>query len=695
MKTYIYWLLTLLILCGAATGALAEEPGTETPQPMLTWTDCQQPGYTNKNSDILRYCVWVETDRDTDLDGKADLVKVFVQVPRAAAEGEYKAGVLYDPTPYNAGIMKKYAQSAKQAYLQHEMDEADFDRECTKRTPGTEISTLEAAEKASQGDWQYWNETEEIRGYTQIAEYDYYLIRGYAVVECSGIGTYGSEGFPLTGTVYERDCHKNVIEWLTGDRIAFADEKGTVQVRADWSSGRVAMIGSSYGATLAYEVATTGVKGLETIISISGVANWYEYVNSQGVSLLKTKHYTDHLSAYIGGGIFTRGNMLQLNKYGSWLWQTAYRQYETNGDYAEAWDKITYAGKKGNNIQCTALIVAGTGDANCDTRQAEQLLNEFRKAKQKAMLILHRDGHVSMNGMLINGKPWEELASQWLAYYLRDEENGTDGLPEILAQSNTGEEWISYTKVKTKKAELKAKAEKEETVLTTEGYRDYLLRGLVKNSLMLDASNLEGFYSGLEEPYGQRYVLEAEPGTTLYGAAEVTAKIRLQNRKTDGQMVTAVLMDVSEDEFRAYKLYGAGNPTLKSVRAGYLEYGGNHKQMPQKTSGMEMVNRRVVAYGWLDLMNKTAKREAKTYVKQKNAPKGFTSYTFYMTPTIYTIEEGHHLELVLLTIDPAKIEPTIMRGEGKTVYDDRYSFTIDNRNVRVRYSFLKAAKREN
>ena len=71
-------------------------------QPMLTWSDYRAEQYTNEGSDILRFCVYVETDHDTDNDGKADLVKAFVQVPRAAAEGSYKAGVILNSNPYDA-----------------------------------------------------------------------------------------------------------------------------------------------------------------------------------------------------------------------------------------------------------------------------------------------------------------------------------------------------------------------------------------------------------------------------------------------------------------------------------------------------------------------------------------------------------------------------------------------------------------
>jgi X-Pro dipeptidyl-peptidase len=51
--------------------------------------------------------VYVESDYDTDLDGKCDLIKVYVQVPRAAVlsgvDG-WKAPVLYEARPYNGGM---------------------------------------------------------------------------------------------------------------------------------------------------------------------------------------------------------------------------------------------------------------------------------------------------------------------------------------------------------------------------------------------------------------------------------------------------------------------------------------------------------------------------------------------------------------------------------------------------------------
>ena len=74
-------------------------------QPIFPYTSGvpTKDGYSNDKSDIIRYSVYVETNYDTDGDGKLDLVKALVQLPRAAAEGKYKAAAIYDARPYITG----------------------------------------------------------------------------------------------------------------------------------------------------------------------------------------------------------------------------------------------------------------------------------------------------------------------------------------------------------------------------------------------------------------------------------------------------------------------------------------------------------------------------------------------------------------------------------------------------------------
>ena len=107
-----------------------------------------------------------------------------------------------------------------------------------------------------------------------------------------GPGSYGSEGLVCTGTQMERDAFAGVVEWICGKRAAFADKAGTISVSAsDWASGKVGMIGHSYSGSVAYEVATTGVDGLKTIVPEAGPSSWYGYVNAQGIGIEKSKSY--------------------------------------------------------------------------------------------------------------------------------------------------------------------------------------------------------------------------------------------------------------------------------------------------------------------------------------------------------------------------------------------------------------------
>ena len=268
---------------------------------MTAYSDPETP---NAESEILRFCVYVETDLDTDGDGMADLVKVFVQVPKSAAQGKYKAAAIYDPTPYPAGVKEKSDGNHPDPYTAAKFDLAKLNTIGKKRESAGRISSYEAAMSAAPSDWNYSVPGTSLPGYYMKTSYDYFLVRGFAIVESGGIGTYGSEGFELCGTHQERDCHKCVVEWLAGNRSAFTDKENRIEIKADWCNGSVAMTGVSYGGTLPFEVATTGVKGLKTIIPIAGISNWYDYRNSQGVSTYALPHYTDFLAAFNAGALF-------------------------------------------------------------------------------------------------------------------------------------------------------------------------------------------------------------------------------------------------------------------------------------------------------------------------------------------------------------------------------------------------------
>lgn len=294
-------------------------------------------------------------------------------------------------------------------------------------------------------------------------------------MDACGIGTYGSEGFELCGLKPERDSHKAVVEWLAGDRRALTDAASNIEIKADWCNGSIAMTGCSYGGTLPFEVAVTGVRGLKTIIPFAGIASWYDYTNAQGISILNQSNYADFLAGNNAGGTFLDENWEEPNPvYGSWLWTIATQQEETNGDYAPVWEQMDYSTDEENQAACSALVVNGMNDINVTTRHAEMMVETFRKAGQTVKLVLHQGGHMTLAGYAVNDMAWDELMNMWLSHYLYGVDNGAERLPDVMAQNNiTGvyeayDSWPGEQTLTLKPADAKGRSE-----ITSRGMGDY------------------------------------------------------------------------------------------------------------------------------------------------------------------------------------------------------------------------------
>ena len=683
--------MTVILLLAPAAGAenvegLIVRDGMM--QPMLQYSDPRAADYSNETSEILRYCVYVETDHDTDGDGLADLVKVLVQVPRAAAEGKYKAAAIYDPTPYQVGTCDEYALDAYSMYVDTDFDYDVLYEAGEKRSPAGESTTMDAALAAKPGrDWNYSVPYSGDQGYWYLTQYDYYLVRGFAVVEAAGIGTYGSEGFELCGTDLERDSHKCVVEWLTGDRTAFTDKKNNIAVKADWCSGNIAMTGCSYGGTLPFEVATTGVKGLKTIIPYAGIASWYDYTNSQGVPIIFNVNYADSLSVFNCGGTFLDDDWTVPNeRYGSWLWQISQDQQSTNGNYAPIWAESDYSDDY-QQINCSALIVQGLNDFNVTTKQADLMMQAFAKAGMPAKLVLHQDGHNLLDGIMVNNMLWEELVNRWLSHYLYGVENGAENMPAVTVQSNldgsfsTWDSWreFSYT-------ECPINAEEQTTAVTTENLAEYATRFLSgKDPDLTGLKGQELYYLTLEAPFAGVYEISVPEGTTICGVPEIHTRISTEVTDKDGLMITAVLMDIADEAepFKAYMTKDRLDATLPVKSYDTYDIGGGVGERNIKRYVQSTTPGKCITYGWTDLCNPGLGYDSSEYWQSQELQEGkLYDYTFYMLPTVYTLAPGHHLLLVITSWDPYRafldedfmVDPTM-----PSVYSEyNYSFIIDN-----------------
>lgn len=686
-----------LCLAMGCLPALAAKDTVETPvfedgvaQPVFSYTNLRDEDYTNEGSDILRFCVYVETDYDTDSDGWADLVEALVQVPRTAAEGAFKAATIYDPTPYGVGTVDENAMNSTIRMNPVPFDYSRLYEPGEKRTPIGVVSTLDAADAANPESWNYKVPFSNEEGYSYARLYDYYLVRGFAVVEAGGIGTYGSEGYELCGLDLERDAHKCVVEWLAGDRIAFTDPYNNIEIRAEWSNGNVAMTGCSYGGTLPFEVATTGVRGLKTIIPYAGIASWYDYTNSQGMPRYQTAAYVNDLASYTSGAAYLDDDWTVINDdYASFLWQLSQDQVATNGNYDQFWADRDYS-LDSSRINCSALIVHGMNDLNVFTKQSDLMVRAFARAGQPWKLVLHQDGHNDLYNMIVNGELWEETVNKWLSHYLYDVDNGIEHMPAVTVQSNVDGLFRTYDSWGAFESETFAydKAINPDGVshIDAAGISDYSAAYMQSTDDFGRPLLQDNYYLSLPEGTCATYVFKLPDNYTMYGVPEVHLRMSTPDTDKEAMMVTAALVDTIDGEtgFKAYLTKERLHDCVPRTTIGEVETGHRLPRTKVKELVKSSATAKLITFGYTDLQNYGGGYEGRDYTRHEEpvAAGEYYDYTIYLQPTVYTFEPGHKAVLVITGWDPY----TGYYGEEADTGKPRsYSFDIDNAAFEFRF----------
>ena len=702
MKKLIYILPALSIVPFLCVSAFAEDGKSlvfkdGTAQPILQYTNLRDENYTNEGSDILRFCVYVETDHDTDGDGKADLVEALVQVPRAAAEGDFKAGTIYDPTPYGAGTVDEHGLDPSQLLNPTPFDYSRLYEPGEKRISAGSMTTLEAAAIAEPESWNYKVPFSNETGYHYAQFYDYYLVRGFAVVEAAGIGTYGSEGYELCGFDLERDAHACVVEWLAGDRVAYTDPYNNIEISADWSNGNVAMTGCSYGGTLPFEVATSGVKGLRTIIPFAGIASWYDYTNSQGAPLYLDADYANKLAAFNSGAAFLDDDWTVINDdYASFLWQLAEDQKATNGNYGEIWSKLDYS-VDASKINCSALIVHGMNDFNVCTKHSDLMARSFAKAGQEFKLVLHQDGHNILNGVIVNGELWQEIMNKWLSHYLYDVDNGIENMPTVSVQSNLDgsfknyDTWADFT-YDTFDYNKVSNPEDISHVDTT-GIAAYYSQYDQGTDEQGRPNIRDNYYLSLPQSACSTYVFELPENYSFCGVPEVKLRLSTRNAGMDGMVISALLIDTidSQTPFKAYMTKTRLSDRLPKHTLGATETGGGLARTKVIEFVKSNTTAKLITFGNGDLANYGGGYEGRDYTQntEEMNPGQYYDYTIYLQPTSYTFEPGHKAVLVVTGWDPYRsiLDEDYNNGlvTDSSMSSYTYSFNIDNSALELRF----------
>ena len=603
--------------------------------------------YSFDKSDIVRFPVFVETDYDTDGDGKRDLVKAIVQMPKAVAQGDYKASTIFEARPYVAGTLDQDHVTLESHNLPTDgtYDMNWLRGKPKRRVPAGVQSTLEAAKNASSSSWYYYNEWEGFNDYEDLNWYDYFLIRGYVFVSSAGLGTKESEGYNTVGSDLEIGAFKNIIQWINGKRRAYTDRENNIEIKADWANGNVGMTGLSWAGTSTFGVGATGVQGLKTIVPAAGIASWYDYFNSQGTPYSSEPFSNlSWLSIYVTSRMFEQEDWYKIwNNYSSYINQLNHDQNAHEHFYSDVWKERDYT--LSPQLKVPALLVHGLNDDNVKTKHVELMYQALKKAGILTKMYLHQGEHIypaKMSqgyGIQRNGQDYYDLLNEWFSHFLYNVDNKVESLPPVMVQDNNNvNHWTDYNSWESNhQLVLKADNKEKETVISS----DYA-------SAKLDKENRFEKISRVSSKSNASYAAEVTEDVTIKGNIPVTFKAALEKGEGHNFQMYGVLMDVSDKEFNAV-VDGSANDT--GVQGAFWQ-GGTLQNLDVKNFKTAPTKQKVIAKGWLNLASPNSKYESSSSTEFIEPKVGeFHEYTMYLQPNVYKVEKGHRLVLVLNPYD--------------------------------------------
>ena len=403
--------LAILTICSLGIAFNAHSQMAEKAAPIFENGEAQVVDAFSDPSKWIRHDLWVETEFDSDGDGKLDRMHVDVTRPEQTETEGLKLPVVYESSPYYAGT----AGLGDGIFwdVRHELGEAGKPR---KHPEVTRIGERPIISNSQINTW---------------------VPRGYVVVHSSSPGTGLSDGAPTVGGDNESLAPKAVIDWLCGRAKGYTERNGNTEVKAYWSTGKVGMTGTSYNGTLPLAAATTGVEGLEAIIPIAPNASYYHYYRSNGLVRSPGGYLgedIDVLYDFIHSG--DESKRARNNKV---VRDTEMKngQDRITGDYNDFWAGRDYLNDMGP-MKAALLMSHGFNDWNVMPEHSYRIYDKAREKGLPVQIYYHQNGH--------GGPPPISMMNRWFTKYLHGIDNGVENDPKawIVREDDKVENPTSY-----------------------------------------------------------------------------------------------------------------------------------------------------------------------------------------------------------------------------------------------------------
>ena len=351
------------------------------------------------------------------------------------------------------------------------------------------------------------------------------------------------------------------------------------------------------------------------------------------------------------------------------------------------------------------------------------MYNAFKEAGQNVKILLHQDGHLTPTYPAgnyvfdIGDSSYDEILNRWFSHYLCEVDNGAENMAAVTAQDshdtnvwNTYDSWDTASKLV---FSVSADAEDTTTInsdyssigVTSSNWQNKFTSGSTQGSIMYTqtvdepitvkgsiAVSFDAVADNVAKPPAAQAAAasvsipgedpkgtvdhnnemaaltdDADNGTAAYAAD-------LPIRERDALMVSAMLVDIAPngETFPAFNTAGSYVPKTTLAEGGAWMGGGlpNYDLKELNTSDVTF---KVIARGWMNLCNPGAGFDSNT-ASTRVAMDGTTyhHYIIYLQPTVYEVEAGHTLALVIYAHEP-----------GMARYTQNYQITIKNASVKA------------
>ncbi|NVK84756.1 MAG: Xaa-Pro dipeptidyl-peptidase, partial [Cytophagia bacterium] len=403
MKRHLY---SFLLLSFLSISLLAQNA-----KPVFKDGEAQIVETFNNPEEWIREDLWVETEFDTDGDGKLDRMHVDVTRPKQTETEGLKLPVVYESSPYYAGT----AGLARELFwnVEHEL--------------GATPPARSHVEVQRRGE----------RPIISNSQIRTWVPRGYIVVHSSSPGTGLSDGSPTVGGDNESMAPKAVIEWLSGKDNGYKTREGNEKVEAFWSTGKVGMTGTSYNGTLPLAAATTGVDGLKAIIPIAPNTSYYHYYRSNG--LVRSP------GGYLGEDIDVLYDFIHSGDESKRAYsnekirdtEMANNLDRITGDYNDFWAGRDYLNDM-KPMKAALLMSHGFNDWNVMPEHSYRIAMAAKKKGLPVQIFYHQAGH--------GGPPPMSMMNRWFTKYLHGIDNGVENDPkaQIVREGDSPQEPTAY-----------------------------------------------------------------------------------------------------------------------------------------------------------------------------------------------------------------------------------------------------------